>query len=216
MNHARYLIAVVLLAPASALARPTAYLDVFYAPWAESEVSNPVFLDEADGDGYGLRLRVTPMPRFFVQAEWQRNTYESDRSDVEGSALRVGVGAPFFARKRLRAYGLLEGLRADFSDRRSDQALIDEDGFALHAGILLKPLEPLSLHAQAGLLELEDSDGHEFQAGAALKFDQRLGGFVDYRVSQVESIRGLGTPERVDYEFSELRIGLRFSFGRPE
>lgn len=216
MNHTRCLIAGLLLAPPAALARPTAYLDVFYAPWAKSQVSNPVFLEQADGDGFGLRLRVTPMPQFFVQAEGQRNTYESDNSDVEGSAVRLGIGAPFFARKRLRVFGLLEAIKADFSDRRSEQSLIDEDGVALHAGLWLKPLDALSVHAQAGLLELEDSDGHEFLAGAAAQFGKRMGGFLEYRRSEVQSIRGIGTPERVDYEFSELRLGLRFAFGRAD
>ncbi len=44
------------------------------------------------------------------------------------------------------------------------------------------------------------------------KLDDRISGLVEYRRSEVDSVAGLGTPERVSYEFSEIRVGVRFSF----
>jgi hypothetical protein len=213
---ARTLMAAALLAaPATALPAPVpASLDVLYVPSATSEASSAVFLSaESEGDGYGLRGVLRPLPRLFFQAELQRNTYRSEDSDIEGSVARLGVGTPLVLREAVEFYGLAEVLLADFADRKADLEIINEGGVGLHLGFTAGLTDLVTLQAQAGVLKLDDSDGREFLAGIATRLDGPVSLVVEYRRSAVDSIMGLGTAERVNYVFSEVRVAARFHFG---
>ena len=215
MIHTRILSALGLLAtPALTLAAP-ATLDVLYIPAAESEVSSAVYLaSTSEGDGYGVRGSLRPTPRLFWVGELQTNTYQSETSDIKGSVMRLGVGTPLITRERIEFYGLAEALTADFTDRKADVDIISEGGLGLHLGLTAQVGSLVTFHARAGVLKLDDSDGREFLAGFATRLDGPVGVLVEYRLSEVDSILGLGTSERVSYEFSEVRVGARFTFGK--
>jgi len=217
MIRMRIPVALALLAaPALALAAP-ATLDVLYIPMADSEASNPVYLSPtAEGDGYGIRGWLRPTPRLFWVAELQTNTYRSTTSDIKGSVMRLGMGTPLIARERVELYGMAEVLTADFADRRAKIDIINEGGLGLHVGLTAEVGDLVTFHARAGALKLDESDGREFLVGIATRLDGPVGAVVEYRLSEVDSILGLGTPERVSYEFSEVRVAARFSFGQTE
>ena len=218
MNLSRFPIALALLgAPALAPAAVPAMLDVLYVPTADSQVSNPVYLSPvAEGDGYGIRGYLRPTPRLFWVAEMQTNTYRSTTADIKGDVMRLGMGTPLIKRERIEFYGLAEVLTADFADRKANVDIINEGGLGLHLGLTADVADAVTLHARVGELKLDDSDGREFLAGVAARLDDNVGGVIEYRRSEVDSIMGLGTPERVNYQFSEIRVAVRFYFGEPD
>lgn len=185
--------AVLLLSSNAALAAGP-FLDLYYVPSAEIEVTFPGFgSGNDDGDGFGFKGMV-PADTIAVTAEYQTVSY--DDSGLDNDQLRLGIGL---------IGPTTSGVFIEYIDSSLDDA--SADGFGLH-GRLAGPM----FYGQVGYVALEDDfetiSGIEFVIGAAFGGERGgVGGFVDLRKSMLE-----GEDSDVEYEFTDLRVGIRFRF----
>ena len=220
MRFGKGILCALLLAPATAMARDGSggggFLDVFYTPQAEIEISDSSgSFTLGDGTGLGFRGRVLLEGGLFLQGEYQANEYDSfeDSSGSfdfksEASILRGGFG---IAAGESPVYGLVEFIKQEleFTDACGffDPCSFDDTGYGVHVGLQSRG-ETSQLYAQIGLVDVGDfGNGLEFLVGGAINFSPTTGVFAEYRRTTEEDDSG------AEAELSDLRAGLRIGFG---
>jgi hypothetical protein len=207
------------VAPVTFAAGPGGSVDLYYVPSIEIEGSGGGGSATMDGDGFGIRGMVLPVPQFALTGEYQASTLEDDATgaftgtpgaDVDFDQFRVGAGF------------LVQGASGIFAEYISGEfsaggGSADMDGFAIHGRLGGEVAPNLSLYGQIGWLMLssdlvtfpadEDFDGWEFNLGGAFAFNPQFGVFLDYRLSNIE-----GDMSNVELETSEFRVGGRLMF----
>lgn len=194
-RHGRMLLALALSAPVVATAAngPMGYVGA-YGTRTEGEFG-PL---KDDGLGFGIRgLMSFGVP--FVHGEYQSTTVGDGPNEVDIESLRIGGGAGFEVNRTFTAFG-----KAEYVDLGSD---LDEDGFGLHGGAMFKFTPALHFFGSLGYLSLDDSDGFEVNAGAALHFNKQFGVFADVR-------RYMGSVDGgADLEITDVRAGGMITWG---
>lgn len=188
--------------PALGLAQttgPVGTLDAYYVPKADLDVSVPNLGDgDDDGDGFGVKGLFRFSDTLGFVGEYQGVTY--DDTDIDFNQLRAGMG--WFL-------PTTSGVYVQYDDFELDDA--DADGFSVH-GRLAGDISPTAqLYLEAGYFWLEDDfedlEGYEFTFGGALALAPQWGVFADYRMTNLE-----GEDTEIEYEFGDLRLGVRFLF----
>jgi hypothetical protein len=196
---------MLLVGPAAAMASGNGgYLDLFYVPNADLELSDSGDTISSDGGaGFGIRARTATSDSFFFQGEYQKNEYDGFEGvdlDTEASNLRLGLG---LAGGDSGVYGLLEYVKVGLDVEGFGEE--DDTGFGAHVGI--RGSGPTYLFGQIGMLDAGDfGNGLEFLIGGAMKVGDAASVVVDYRVTNLEDDDG------AEAEFSDLRAGLRIGF----
>ena len=185
--------AVLALLSQPALAQTGGHVDIYYIPSADLDLEVPGFGSGSDdGDGFGFKGLV-PADTIAITGEYQSTSY--DESGIDFDQLRVGVGL---------IGPSTSGLFVEYIDADLDGAAAD--GFGLHGRLAGE-----QFYAQIGYIELKDdfetSSGPEFLVGLAIAGNESMGGFIDLRKSMLK-----GDESDVEYEFTDIRIGLRIKF----
>jgi hypothetical protein len=183
----------LLLASQSAFAEPRGHVDVYYIPSADLDITIPGFGSGSDdGDGFGFKGLI-PANNLAVTAEYQSESY--DESGIDFDQLRIGVGM---------IGPTTSGVFVEYID--ADLADAPADGFGIHGRLAGE-----QFYAQVGYVSLDDDSetiaGPEFLVGVAIAGNESVGGFIDLRKSMLE-----GADSNVEYEFTDVRIGLRIKF----
>lgn len=199
---------------------PGGNLDLYYVPKIEIEASGPGGSASTDGDGFGLRGMVMPMPQFAITGEYQGTTLDDDatgsftgtpNSELDFDLFRIGGGFLVAGSSGIFA----EYISGEFSAGGGSS---DIDGFGIHGRVAGEVAPQIELYGQLGWLMLssdfitfpteEDLDGWEVNVGGAFAFNKQVGAFVDFRLSNIE-----GDTSQVELETSEIRVGGRVMFG---
>lgn len=194
-----------LMLPSLAFAHEPGHLDIYYIPSAEVEISIPdLGSADDDGDGFGAKV-FAPLgqaQKFFIAGEYQSVSY--DESDLDLDQMRVGAGLQSSLQTgALAVYGEYASLDLDDAEA---------DGFGVHGRLSFPLVETVRLFGQLGYLMLEDDsdaelEGLEWSIGASVDFNRNFGGFVDYRQTSLED------DDDIEYDFSDLRLGVSIRFG---
>lgn len=197
---------------ASFNAQAGASLDVYYVPSEELKIGvSGLGSESQDGDGFGGKgVFSFGTSGALISAEYQAT--EIDDFDVEIKQARVG-GGWMRPHETFSFGGYGEYVALEFE---SGDGSADASGFGVHGRLEFAPAPALTLHAQAGYLSLSDDDsdedltGPEYSIGAAYAFSPTIGGFADYRYTNLETDDGGGEAE---FELNTVRVGVRFVFG---
>lgn len=183
-------------------------VDVYYIPSGKLEVSAFGGSGDTDGNGFGIKTSI-PVSKngFFINGEYQ--SVSLDEIDTDVNQFRTG-GGWMMPGERFRVGGHAEYAQIELKSGGGNAKV---NGYGIHGRVEFLPIPALNLHAQIGYLGLEDDQsddkvsGPEFAFGGAYQFTPVFGAFVDYRMSQ------LSADSNVDTDFSDVRLGGRFSFG---
>jgi hypothetical protein len=196
---------MLLAAPAAAMASGNGgYLDLFYVPSADLELSDSSDTISSDGGaGFGIRARTAGSDSFFFQGEYQKDEYDGFEGvdlDTETTNLRLGLG---LAGGDSGIYGLLEYVKFGIDiEGVGDE---DDNGFGAHVGV--RGDGPTYFFGQIGMVDVGDfGNGLEFLVGGAMKVGDAASVVVDYRVTNLEDDDG------AEAKISDLRVGLRVGF----
>lgn len=207
----------------STLATASSFLDAYYVPFAEVSGAGP---DLEEGDGYGLKGRGMLGEDFFLSVEYMNNEYEpfeitfvdgvlgeirTEHFEVEIETFRVGLGT-HFPESPAYVRGEYIGYEAEISTTGSedDEAVLGsedrEDGYGAYVGVLGRYGERIWFQAEVGYVDINDvGGGAHFLAGAGFDFARGFGLFTDARSFQLRE-------DGDQFEFNDLRVGLRMSF----
>lgn len=180
---------------ANAFATSLDSLDLYLAR-GEIEAA-PAAGGETDVEGFGAKFRGSVGDDFFFSGEYQQLGSDDDALG-DYREWRVGLGTPLTRISSATFYGLLEYLHAELDDTE-----FEDDGAALHLGVLFSPARRLSLYGQVGYLQLDDSEGPEYLVGAAFQLKRWGGLFAEYRDTELELDEGGG-----DAGVSGFRAGI--------
>lgn len=172
-------------------------LDVYLLS-GEIEVPAGGAAPEEDADGFGAKFRGSVGDDFFFSGEYQRLSVQGDVAD-HYTEWRLGLGTPFAPVAGVTPYGLIEYVHAELADTR-----FEDDGAALHLGLIFSPVSRLSVYGQGGYVKLREADGPEYLLGLAFQVRQWGGVFAEYRDTDLE-LDGAGAP---DGGFSGVRTGI--------
>lgn len=191
--------AAILLASGMAHAEAPGYIDLFFVPSAKLDVTIPGFGSfDDDGDGFGIKGQIPAGETLVLLGEYQGVTY--DESDIDVDQFRIGLGS--FGESGSGFYAEYGSIDLDGSDA---------DGLGLHARLSGALSDVATVYGQIGYLLLnddtEDISGLEFLFGGALSISGNTGAFVEMRKSMLE-----GEDSNVEFEFTDLRAGLRIGF----
>lgn len=196
-----------LLAPAlPAWSAADGFVDAYYVPSAQAKVE---FANggetTSNGDGAGLHAMVPLGELFFVNGEFQHNSYREDGAG-HLNEYRVGGGIESTPDKaRAAIYG--EYIRFD------GEGDTNPDGFGLHARVSFDVIPPLKLFGEVGYVRLsvhgDTFDGPEFLVGGAFSFTKYIGAFADYRISHFD---GNGS-DQSKLRTYDARVGVRLNLG---
>lgn len=191
--------AALLAVPSFVLAASGNTLDGYYIPSAELEVDvDGAGSADTSGDGFGVKGAFSFTDTAFFTGEYQSVDYDEDLiEDIELDQIRLGAGYRFTATTLPMWY-----LRAEFVQLSVDDE--DENGYGVHGGVRAEN-GALGVYAEAGYVDVEEADGFEFTVGADYALTDAIGGFVDYRRSDLEASDG-------DLTLDDLRVGLRLYF----
>ncbi len=195
--------AMVLAAPLSSMAAaPVGNLDIYYT-FADAEANDGVTNAKVDGDGgFGVRGNAKIADRAFVFGEYQKTDYDTP-TDLEIQQIRAGLGFLFSSTEQADIYG-----KASFLNLKADSNLGegDDNGWGLHAGASFKLAPAFRLFGEIGYLDVGDTDGPEYNIGAAFDFSQQFGVVANYRYTDFD-VDGGGS-----LELKDLQLGVRFNF----
>lgn len=186
--------AALALASSAALAEPYSNADLYYT-WIDQDIAG----EKVDGDGFGLRGRGFVTPNVFVLGQYQETELEDV---VDFTETRAGIG--FGAMISPAAYA---SLQAEFTDIEYEFPgfAIDDDGYAILAGLEGRISETVRVFGRVGYVSLEETDGPEFVVGGSAMFTENLGLVVEYRNTTLEDDAG------DELDLTEIRAGLRLS-----
>lgn len=154
-----------------------------------------------DGDGFGVKGQFALSGPLFLTGEYQSASY--DDSNLDANQLRGGIGYMFTNPKAPIAwFGQAELINLEFDDGSSDES---DTGFGIHAGGLFKAADTITLTGRLGYVDVDGSSGLEFLIGASMQFTPKVGGFVDYRMSDFDD-------DDVTTTLDDLRLGVRLLF----
>lgn len=185
--------AAVLLMPSMAWASPP---DARIAAYLVNPVIDAGAGYGNSGTGLGVRGWGLLNPNWSIHGEFEST--EMEDAEVTVQSLRLGTG--FVGAISKQVSWMLNGEYVDFG---SD---LDQDGFGVHAGLVLDTDSALSYAATLGYLSTDDTDGLEAGASVHYAFSPRWGAVLDYR-----NYMGNADPSG-DFELSEVRLGGTFSF----
>lgn len=198
------MVGLALVSPMSAVGNPTAgAIDFVYVPKSEFELNIPgTGSGDDDGDGFGVKGWAKVSDAVFVHGEYQST--ETDEFSIEIDQVRAGVGGMAEISEAVTAYGVLE--YTDFELSVPGAGSADDDGFAVHGGLLASVTPQFGLEASFGLIKLGDVDGNEIRLGARYRFSPEFSGFADYRATSLEEDDG------TEFDISDFRLGVGFHF----
>lgn len=135
---------------APALAENSNALSYTYveAGYVSTELDDDVFGTDIDGDGFSLQGAVAFTPHIHAYAEYINQDFDFD---VSIDTWEIGVGANWPLAKNLDVIG-----RLGFANADAD--VVDEDGFALQAGLRGRLGERFELEGLAHYVDLGDLD----------------------------------------------------------
>lgn len=162
---------------ANAFATSLDSLDLYFS---SGELETGAGSSETDVDGFGAKFRGSVGDDFFFSGEYQQLSSDADAVG-DYQEWRAGLGTPLTRISAATLYGLLEYLHAELDDSE-----FEDDGGALHLGVLFSPARRVSLYGQIGYLKLDDSDGPEYLLGAAYQVKRWGGLFAEYRDTDLE------------------------------
>lgn len=184
-------------------------VDVYYIS-SGVEIKDPAIgTVDADGDGFGIKGAFAIADRWFLSGEYQ--TADNDfkvagfNGEIALDQLRLGIGFNASLSEQTRFIALVEYIRQDGEVKI--MGLGDgskENGYGLHVGIQFDIGNSFGIEGRVGYVDVE-ADGVEFLVGANYRFSERVGAFLDYRVT---GLSDSGT----DLDIDDLRAGVRFSF----
>lgn len=174
-------------------AKGSGAIDVYYVPSADIEVDiDGIGEFEDDGDGFGVKGRFDVAPQFFIAGEYQAVEYDDSNGELD--QIRGGLGYRFNRRSPFYLLGEIINI---------DDGEDDETGFGVHLGVDAAVAPALNLYGQVGYVDVE-GDGIEFLGGLAYMFTQQIGGFVDYRQTNLDD-------NDVEITLDDLRLGIRIA-----
>lgn len=177
------------------------YIDGYYIPSAELEISDAGISGEDDGDGFGVKGRARFADQLFFTGEYQAVEY--DDSELELDQLRAGVGFSSAVSPELNLIGRAEFVQVEVDSPFQDSE--DETGYGVHAGAEAMLAPQFMAHGSVGYISVDDADGPEFLAGLRFLANESISIFADYRVTRLSDSGS-------DLDLDDLRIGAGFSF----
>ncbi|MDM4770439.1 outer membrane beta-barrel protein [Solimonas sp. SE-A11] len=200
----KMLVAAMLAAvPLSSMAAsPVGNLDIYYTD-SEAELNDGFTNAKVDGDGgFGIRGSGKIADQAFVFGEYQKTDYDTP-TDLEIQQIRAGLGFLLVNTEQTEVYG-----KASFLNFKADSNVgeADDNGWGLHAGAKFKVAPAFSVFGEIGYLDVGDTDGPEYNIGAAFDFSQQFGVVANYRYSDFD-VDGGGS-----LELKDLQLGVRFNF----
>ena len=187
------------LAPAQSAS--LGYIDGYYIPSAEFEISEGGASADDDGDGFGVKGRARFADQLFVTGEYQ--AVELDDSELEIDQLRAGVGFTSAVNPALNLIGRAEFIQVELDGPFLDSD--DESGFGIHGGAEAMLTPQFMVHGSVGFISIDDADGPEFLVGLRFLANESVSIFADYRVTRLSDSGN-------DLDLDDLRIGAGFSF----
>lgn len=193
-------LAVLATLPSVTLAQAparTGFVDVYFVPSANLDVTGPGGSVDDDGDGFGFRGLGLVSDEVALTAEFQ--SVEYDDFEVEADQLRFGVGLI----DKTTSGVFIEYVDADIDGNEAD-------GFGLHGRLARQVSDTVLLYGQAGYLSIKDdfekNEGLEFSLGAVVSVNEKVGLFADFRRTSLE-----GKDSEIELEFTDIRVGVRIS-----
>lgn len=190
--------------PLAAEARGLGHIDAYYIPSADLkiDVSGLGGADDS-GDGWGGRVSIPVSATAAIVGEYQETDY--DDFDLGTTQFRGGLAMFFSPTSGL----IVEYVDIDLESNDGDEPA---DGFAGHVHIGFPAGDAAEVYGRVGYAKLEDDSGEkieglEWSVGIAVDLNPNMGGFIDFRSSRLET-----ADSGVDFQFDDLRIGLRFPF----
>lgn len=176
------------------------YLDLYFVPSAKLDLTIPgVGSGSDDGSGFGARL-LAPLSGTSAAISGEYQSVGYDDSGIDFDQFRVGLGIIGESRSGV----FVEFVSADLDGSKAD-------GLAVQARLEGGGGGGASFYGQLGYAKLDDDaenlSGLEFTIGIALPINDQTGAFLDYRRSQLE-----GHDSGVEFEFTDLRAGIRINF----
>jgi opacity protein-like surface antigen len=199
------LAALLVAAPFSAMAAspgPVGNLDVYYID-AEAEATSGGLSGSVDGDGFGVRGAGKFNDQAFIFGEYQQNDYD-DSDNLEIRQIRAGVGFLLSSSEQADLY--VKGSFLNFESETDTLGSGDDNGWAIHGGAAFKAAPGFTLFGEIGYLDVGDTDGPEYNIGAAFNVTDQLGLVANYRYTDLD-VDGGDT-----LELKDLQLGVRFNF----
>ncbi len=198
----KYLSALLLcLGPAAAYAAGS--VDVYYVDTKlKAEVSGGGLSGSGsvDGDGYGVRAELPVTQNIALVGEYQKTSYD----DTDGDLKQLRFGAGWF--NETGSGLIVQYVKFDLDGSKADGPGV----YGRLAGELTKSVRA---YGQLGYHFLdddgEDLKGLEYGVGLLLGTPGGLGGFIDYRITNLdEDVNGIEGKT----DFKDLRLGITIGF----